>query len=245
MKALILAGGRGTRLKPFTLVLPKPLMPVGDYPILEIILKQLKNFGVDEVILAVGHMAQLFEAFFQDGSRIGLKIGYSFEDRALGTAGPIAAVIDQLGDDFIVMNGDLLTTLDYGRMYSYHHDVGAAATVAIYRRETKIDFGVIESNTEGKLTGYTEKPVYHFDVGMGVNVMKRKAVLKFLKKGEYIDVPDLIMRMKNDGAPVYCYREDCFWLDMGHPDDYEKATEAFRARENEFLRVRAGGRELT
>ena len=238
MKALILAGGRGTRLKPYTMVLPKPLMPVGDFPILEIILRQLKHCGVDEAVLAVGHMAQLFEAFFQSGDRLGLKISYTFEAQPLGTAGPIAAVIDRLGDDFIVMNGDLLTTLDFGCMYLYHTRMRAAATVAIYQRETRIDFGVIESSSDGKLIGYKEKPTYNFDLGMGVNVINRNAVLKYLKQGEYIDIPDLMMKMSGDGAPIYCYREKCFWLDIGNPSDYENATEAFKARESEFLRVR-------
>jgi NDP-sugar pyrophosphorylase family protein len=235
MKALILAGGKGTRLKPFTLVLPKPLMPVGDYPILEIILRQLKSAGVDEVILAVGHMAQLFEAFFQDGRRIGIHISYSFEDQPLGTAGPIAAVIDRLGDDFIVMNGDLLTTLNYGRMFAYHREVGAAATIAMYRREIKLEFGVIESTAEGKLEGYREKPTQYFDFGMGVNIINREVVSKYIKKDEYLDIPDLMMRLKFEGNSVYCYREDCFWLDIGRPNDYEMATEIFEARKKEFL----------
>lgn len=236
MKALILAGGKGTRLKPFTLVLPKPLMPVGDYPILEIILRQLKGAGVDEVILAVGHMAQLFEAFFQDGRRIGINISYSFEDQPLGTAGPIAAVIDRLGDDFIVMNGDLLTTLDYARMFAYHCEKKAAATIAMYRREIRLEFGVIESTAEGKLEGYREKPTQHFDFGMGVNILNREVVSKYIKNNEYLDIPDLMMRLKTEGNSVYCYREDCFWLDIGRPNDYEKATEIFEARRSEFLR---------
>ena len=236
MKALILAGGKGTRLKPYTLVLPKPLMPIGDLPILEIILRQLKTAGVDEVILAVGHMAQLFEAFFQDGKRIGIKINYSFEDRALGTAGPIASVIDHLGDDFIVMNGDLLTTLDYRRMFEYHCSIGAAATVAVYRREMKLEFGVIESSENGKLVGYKEKPIQYFDFGMGVNIINRAVVTKYLKLNEYLDIPDLMMKLKTEGNSVYCYREDCYWLDIGRPDDYEKATEVFEERKRDFLR---------
>lgn len=237
MKALILAGGKGARLRPFTLVLPKPLMPVGDYPILEIILRQLKSTGVDEAILAVGHMAQLFEAFFQDGRRFGLKISYSFEDQPLGTAGPIASVIERLDDDFFVMNGDLLTTLNYGRMFAYHREVGAAATAAVYRREIKHEFGVIESAPDGRLTGYREKPSYHFDFGMGVNVMNRAAVAPYLAEGKYLDIPDLMMELTRDNVPVYCYREDCFWLDIGRPADYEMATDIFQSRANEFLRT--------
>src|SRR5690242_9498836 len=127
MQALILAGGKGTRLRPYTAVLPKPLMPVGDYPILEIILRQLKANGIDEVILAVGYMSQLFQAFFGDGARYGLRISYSFETQPLGTAGPIALTLDQLEDDFLVMNGDLLTTLNYRNLFEYHLERKAAA----------------------------------------------------------------------------------------------------------------------
>ena len=126
MKALILAGGKGTRLRPYTTVLPKPLMPVGDFPILEIILRQLKGAGVTEVVLAVGYMSQLFQAFFQDGERLGIKLTYAFEDKALGTAGPIANVIESLGEDFIVMNGDLLTTLDFAALFEWHRAEGGA-----------------------------------------------------------------------------------------------------------------------
>ena len=120
MKALIMVGGKGTRLRPYTNNIPKALLPIGDMPILEIILYQLKTAGVEEVTLAVGHLSQLFEAFFQDGRRLGIKINYSYEEKALGTAGPIAFVIENLGEDFIVMNGDVLTTLEYKRMFDYH-----------------------------------------------------------------------------------------------------------------------------
>ncbi len=235
MKALILAGGKGTRLKPYTTVLPKPLLPVGEYPILEIILRQLKSAGVDEVILAVGHMAHLFEAFFQDGRRLGLTIRYSFEEQSLGTAGPIAPVLGQLGKDFIVMNGDLLTTLSYRQLFEFHTDRRAAGTIAIYRREVKMDFGIVESTAVQMLERYVEKPTYHYDFGMGVNVLNAAAVAKHLTRAEYLDLPELMTKLKDDGQPVYCYREDCFWLDMGRPDDYQKATEEFESRQSEFL----------
>lgn len=237
MKALVLAGGKGTRLKPYTTVFPKPLLPVGDYPILEIILKQLKQAGVDEVILAVGHMAQLFEAFFQDGRRLGLKIRYSFEEQSLGTAGPIAPVLGQLGKDFIIMNGDLLTTLDYCRLFNFHRERQAAGTIAIYRREVKIDFGIVESSADQLLERYVEKPTYYYDFGMGVNVLNADAVAKYLTRSEYLDLPVLMTKLKDEGQPVYCYRENCYWLDMGRPDDYQKATEVFEARQNDFLPV--------
>lgn len=235
MQALILAGGRGTRLHPYTTVLPKPLMPVGDYPILEIILRQLKSAGGTQVILAVGYLGQLLQAFFQNGDRLGLNISYSFEEKPLGTAGPIALVIEQLEDNFLVMNGDLMTTMNYRNLFTFHKDKGAAATIGIYRREVRIDFGVIESDEDNQLVRYVEKPTYHFDVSMGVYVLNKNAIAPFLKAGEYLDIPDLMVQLRKEGHPVLCYREPCYWLDIGRLDDYRAATEVFESRQAEFL----------
>lgn len=235
MQALILAGGRGTRLKPYTTVLPKPLMPVGDYPVLEIILRQLKRSGVNEVILAVGHMSQLFQAFFQDGSRYGLRVHYSFEKLPLGTAGPIALAMDQLDDDFMVMNGDLLTTLNFKELFTFHKKMESAATIGLYHREVEIDFGVIESDSDNRLTRYIEKPTYQFDVSMGINVMNKKAVTPYLSPGEYLDIPDLMRRLVENGQSVLCYQEPCYWLDIGRVDDYQEALEIFEANRAQFL----------
>ena len=235
MKALILVGGKGTRLKPYTNSIPKPLLPVGEKPILEIILMQLKNSGVNEVILAVGHMSQLFESFFGDGSRLGINISYTFEDKPVGTAGAIAYAIDFFEDDFIVMNGDLLTTLNYKKMYHTHQKKCASGTIAISRREVKMDFGIVETDSEGLLTSYKEKPSYYYDFGMGVNIINVDAVRPFLEKGKYLDMPNLMLLLKESGRKVYSYQEDCFWLDMGRPDDYEKANEVFLKRQREFL----------
>ena len=235
MQALILAGGKGTRLRPYTTVLPKPLMPVCNYPILEIIIRQLKYAGVQEIILAVSYMSHLFQAFFQDGSRYGLKIHYSFEEKALGTAGPIALVLDRLEDDFLVMNGDLLTTLNYRKLYSFHKGRGGAATIGLFPREAKIDFGVIEKNADQQLKEYIEKPVYHFTVSMGINVFKKNVVREVIESGKHMDIPDLILRIKEAGLPIYCYSEDCQWLDIGRMDDYQQAVEMFASKPEEFL----------
>jgi NDP-sugar pyrophosphorylase family protein len=235
MQALILAGGKGTRLRPYTTVLPKPLMPVGDYPILEIILRQLKSAGVREVVLAVGYMSQLFEAFFQDGTRYGLRIVYSFEEEPLGTAGPLALALGHLEEDILVMNGDLLTSLNYRHIFEFHKERRAAATIGLYRREAKIDFGVIERDAEARLTRYIEKPTYHFDVSMGVNVLHRDTIAPYLVPGKRIDLPDLMLALVGDGHPVYCYQEPCSWLDIGRVDDYQMAAETFEARRAEFL----------
>jgi NDP-sugar pyrophosphorylase family protein len=235
VKALILAGGKGTRLRPYTTVIPKPLMPVGDMPILEIILRQLRAAGVRDVILACGYMGQMFQAFFQDGARLGLHIDYSIEDKPLGTAGPIATVLDRLGDDFLVMNGDLLTTLDYRALHERHVASGAAATIGIHTREVLIDFGVIEVEGEDKLGRYREKPVYRFDVSMGANVFNASRVRPFLKRGKHLDIPQLMTNLRDAGEDVRCHRAPCYWLDIGRSDDYETANEIFASRRAEFL----------
>jgi NDP-sugar pyrophosphorylase family protein len=235
MQAIILAGGRGTRLRPYTTVLPKPLMPIGDYPVLEILLRQLKRANTTRVVLAVGYMSHLFEAFFQDGSRYGLSITYSFEKEALGTAGPLAAVLNDADEDFLVLNGDLLTTLDYRQLFEHHRAMRAAATIGVFRRTVDIDFGVLEISAGNELLNYIEKPTYSFDVSMGINAFHTDAVRPYLKPGERLDIPSLMTRLREDGHRVCCYREHCRWLDIGRPDDYQAALEIFEANRDEFL----------
>jgi NDP-sugar pyrophosphorylase family protein len=236
MKAVILAGGKGRRLQPYTTVIPKPLMPIGDLPILEIILRQLKSYGVDEVILAVGYMSQLFQAFFQNGERYNLKISYSFEMEPLGTAGPLANIIDTLSENFILMNGDLLTTLNYQNLFNFHVDHQAAGTIGLYQRDVIIDFGVVEETEDHQLSHYTEKPTMCYKVSMGVNAFNRDMVKPYLSPGKYLDLPDLMMRMKQDGLPVFCYHEECYWLDIGRMDDYDVANQIFESRRSEFIK---------
>ncbi|MGD2119004.1 MAG: sugar phosphate nucleotidyltransferase [Chromatiales bacterium] len=236
MQALILAGGKGTRLRPYTTVLPKPLMPVGDIPILEIVLRQLKHAGIDSVILAVGYMHQLFESFFQNGQRYGLSISYSFEDKPLGTAGPIGLVMDQLEDDFLVMNGDLLTTLDYSVLFRSHIENQAAATISLHRRTVNIDYGVIDYDENNRLLGYREKPSYEYDVSMGINVFNRDAITDLVQPNTYLDIPDLMMQLSAAGKTVNCHRQACDWLDIGRVDDYQLATDLFESDRARFLK---------
>jgi NDP-sugar pyrophosphorylase family protein len=235
MKALVLCGGRGTRLKPYTTVIPKPLMPIGDYPILEVLLRQLHRAGVREVVLAIGYMGQLFRAFFEDGARLGLNIRYVTEDKPLGTAGAVASSLELLGDDFLVTNGDLLTTLDFGALFRAHVESTNAATIGLFPREVKIDFGVISTGEHGELVRYTEKPTYNFDVSMGVNVLKRAVVSQFIRHNEYLDMPDLLMRLVQAGHRVGTSRSECSWLDIGRVDDYQTAIELFEQRRDDFL----------
>lgn len=234
MKAIILAGGKGTRLAPYTTVIPKPLMPIGERPILEIILRQLKAHGIKEIILAVGHLSQLFQAFFKDGNDFGVHIDYSIEKDKLGTAGPISLVLNQLPETFLVMNGDLLTSLNYSGLIQYHQEQRAAATIALSNREVHIDYGVIES-ASGRFSRYIEKPSYSFKVSMGVNVLDRESVRPYLQPNQYMDIPDLMTALAKDGKIIACYEENCRWLDIGRIDDYEQAKAVFEDNQALFM----------
>jgi NDP-sugar pyrophosphorylase family protein len=233
VKAVILAGGRGTRLRPFTVVLPKPLVPLGDKPVLEILLRRLAGFGFREVVVSTGHLAELIMAVCGDGSRFGVSVSYSHEPEPLGTAGPLAR-IEGLSDPAIVMNGDLLTTLSLPNIISYHVREQADVTIGTYRRQVQIDFGVIETDAAGRFVGFREKPVHEMDVSMGVNVLSARAV-GLIPRGERLDMPDLILRVRDAGLRVCCYREECHWLDIGRMDDYARAQEEFAENESRYL----------
>jgi NDP-sugar pyrophosphorylase family protein len=233
MKAIVLAGGKGTRLAPYTKVLPKPLMPIGDMPILEILLRQMRGAGINEVILTVGHLAGLLEAFFQDGQRLGMKIGYSYEERPLGTAGPLSLIPD-LKRTFLVANGDVLTTLDLGELISYHIKSGAAATIATHTRSVHVDLGVIQFNGSQEVIGYIEKPTYAFQVSMGIYVFEPR-VLNYIEHNQYLDFPDLVLRLLADGERVLGYPFDGYWQDLGRQDDYEQAVQEFESYRSQIL----------
>jgi NDP-sugar pyrophosphorylase family protein len=207
--------------------LPKPLMPIGDMPILEILLRQMKRAGVEEAILTVGHLAQLLEAFFQDGQRLGMRICYSYEEQPLGTAGPLALVAG-LEDTFLVSNGDVLTSLDIRDLVETHRKSGAAATIATHARQVKIDLGVIRFNGGREIIGYTEKPAYDFSVSMGIYVFEPR-VLEYIPKNQYLDFPDLVLRLIREGERVVGYPFDGYWQDLGRADDYEQAVAEFEA----------------
>ncbi len=232
MQVLILAGGQGTRLKPFTNAIPKPLVPIGDMPILEIVLRQLKAHGADRIVLAVNHLARLIEAFFGDGQRLGLRITYSVEDRQLGTAGPLR-LAKPLDEDFLVMNGDILTTIDYAHFFRQHKESGAIASIATFKKEVKIDLGVLETKG-GRFENYIEKPTYHFTVSMGIYVLNRR-VLDFIPADKKFDMPDLILALHRAGEKILCYSGPYEWLDIGRIDDYEKAVELFEANRAAYL----------
>ena len=230
---VVLAGGRGTRLAPYTTILPKPLMPVGDMPVLEILLRQLARDGLTTVHLAVGHLAGLLEAYFGDGTGFGVQLRYWHESGPLGTAGPLAAV-EVSSDRIVVMNGDLLTTLDFKELVDVHVASGAAATVGVHRREVPVDFGVVKRHGLA-ITGFDEKPTLSYEVSMGVYVVERSAVA-LIPKGERFDFPDFVLLMLANGLTVNAYLSNAFWLDIGRHEDYELAMRSFDELRDDLLR---------
>lgn len=239
MKAILLAGGKGSRLYPYSALLPKPLMPLGDMPVLELLLRQLTAAGVDEVFLAVNHLRQLIEAFFGDGSRFGARIRYSIEDKPLGTAGPMSLVLDQLGEEFVLANGDLLTSFDVARMIEDHRASRADVTIGVYERELKSDFGLIEVDADMRLLAYREKPVHRQLVSMGIYVVRAASVREFLTRGEYLDMPALVQLMAKSGREVRCHGQQCLWLDIGRPEDFALAQRMVEEDPGVFLRSEA------
>ncbi len=221
MRAIILAGGRGTRLAPYTTVFPKPLMPIGDRPILELLLHRLSAAGVRRATLAVGHLAALIRAYFGDGTRFGVEVDYSEEDEPLGTAGPIR-LVPGLADTFLMMNGDLLTDLPFDRFLAHHRKTGAAATIGLYRRDVRVDLGVIALDGDGLVTGYTEKPTWQYVASMGVYALEPE-VLEYVPASGPFDLPDLVRALIGAKRRVAGYVHDGYWLDIGRPEDYERA----------------------
>ena len=233
MNAVILAGGKGTRLSPYTKILPKPLMPIGDMPILEVILRQMKTAGIRKVILTVGHLSELLRAFFQDGHQWGLEIEYSYEPCPLGTAGPIA-LINGLNDTFLVTNGDVLTTMQFSELINFHKEQKAIATIAVHHRKVKIDLGVIQWNGSTQITGYIEKPAYDYHVSMGVYVFEPQ-VISYIPHGKYLDFPELVKKLIGAGEKVVGYKYSGYWQDLGRPDDYETAAQDFEKMRAQIL----------
>jgi NDP-sugar pyrophosphorylase family protein len=225
MQAVIFAGGKGERLRPYTTVLPKPLLPIGDLPILEVSLRQLRRAGFTRVTLAVSHLAELVERLCGDGSRFGLEVRYSREPAPLSTAGPLK-LVDALDDTFLAMNGDVLTTLDYRALLEFHRAERAAATVATHRRTLKVDLGVLEIAADGSLLEYIEKPEYQYRVSMGVYALEPR-VRDYIAAGEVIDMPTLLRRLRDAGERVLTYEWDGLWLHIGRRDDYEEALAVF------------------
>ena len=234
-QAVIMAGGKGTRLYPYSALLPKPLVPLGDMPILELLLRQLNQVGVTDVLVAVNHLRHLIEAFFGDGSKYGLRIRYFDEDKPLGTAGALGGMMDALDETFMVLNGDLLTSMDLAAMARQHFETEADASIGVHQRENKIDFGLIEFDAEKRLSAYREKPTNLYYVSMGIYILRREAVRPCLTNGEYLDMPSLVLKMRDNNADVRCYHDGGMWLDIGRPDDFALAQSLFEQDRSLFL----------
>jgi len=237
MKAVILAGGRGTRLVPYTTVFPKPMLPVGGRPILEIIIKQLAFYGFKTIVLSVGYLAEIIRAYFQSNSDIpkDVTIRYVREHMPLGTAAPVALIPD-LDESFLVMNGDILTNLDYSKLMAFHKENGALLTIAVYSKKVKMNLGIVEFAEDGRVVGYLEKPTYTFNDSMGIYVYEPE-VINYIEPNVYMDLPTLIHRLLEKGEKVLAYRSDrpYYWIDIGQREAYEEANAIYEERKDEFL----------
>ncbi len=226
MEAVILAGGKGTRLRPYTTTLPKPLVPVGEQPILSIVLEQLRRAGCRKVTLAVNHMADLIMSFFGDGRKMGIQIEYSVEDQPLGTVAPLK-LLTNLPEHFLVMNGDVLSDLNYRALFDQHRRSNKLLTVGTYSRKMMVDFGVLTLSANGRLKQFSEKPTYEYLVSTGVYVFSRN-VLELVPAGRPFGFDNLMLKMLETGHEVQTFRHNGYWLDLGRPEDYDKANDDYQ-----------------
>lgn len=228
-RAVVLAGGRGTRLAPYTQVLPKPLMPIGEQAILEIVLGQLGEAGVTDVTLSVGYLAHLIQAVLDHATHLDVDLRYVHEQEPLGTAAPLR-LIDGLTDTFIAMNGDVLTDLSYDEMVAHHRAQGSLLTIATHERVVKIDYGVLAVDASGRLCSFQEKPEIRTTVSMGIYVVEPEA-LEYIPASGHFDLPQLVQALMDDGQPVGTFRHDGLWFDIGRQEDYATAATAWLDRE--------------
>ena len=232
IQAVILAGGKGTRLRPYTMLIPKPLVPIHEIPVIEIVLRQLKKWGFNNVAITLGHQAELIRAHFSEGNSLELNLSYSVEESPLGTAGPLAQ-LENLADNFLVLNGDLLTTLNFQELFDEHCRTDAMVTVAAHERYIPIEFGVIEGEA-GRVKDYIEKPNLKYMVSMGIYAFSKK-VLSYVPKGERLDFPDLVKALLAEDKQVNFYPFDGYWLDIGSGKDFERAVDEFPSMRSALL----------
>ncbi len=232
-RAVILAGGLGTRLRPYTIALPKPLMPVGAFPILEVIIKQLSEQGFNHITLAVNHQAEIIKAYFSNGEKWDVKIDYSLEKIPLGTIGPLTLMRD-LPENFLLMNGDILTDLDFGDFFDAHVAETNLFTISSIKRGQKIDFGVIKKNKD-QLEKLTEKPTLNYEVSMGVYMLNREA-LNFIPQETYFGFDNMMEILLAKSKSISVKTFNGYWLDIGRPDDYEQAIDIFSSEPSKFVR---------
>ncbi|MFH1755621.1 MAG: sugar phosphate nucleotidyltransferase [Candidatus Latescibacterota bacterium] len=226
MKAVIMAGGLGTRLKPFTHIIPKPLLPVGEKSVLEITIQKLTEQGCEEIILAVHYKSDLFESYFGDGSKFGIKISYSKEKQRLGTAGPLKLAAPYLSAPFLVMNGDILTNMDCNKLRQFHTKNKADLTLVTKKIQLPLHYGVVEKKDD-KILGIKEKPIVEAEISAGIYFVNTD-VLEFIPADERFDMTDLMRDLIAAGKQVYAYPLEDYWLDIGQMEDYQKAQEDFK-----------------
>jgi NDP-sugar pyrophosphorylase family protein len=234
LRAIILAGGKGTRLRPFTANFPKPLVPLGDTPVVEVLIKRLLDFGITDVTLTLGHLAELIQAYFLQRRELTAKLSMDFvvECAPTGTAGSLS-LIDGLSNTFLVMNGDLLTDIDFHELVNFHRAQEAVLTIATHKRHVKVDLGVLKIDSDNLIIDYLEKPEHTYDVSMGIYVYEPK-VLNWIPKGQYLDLPTLVLRLIESKQKVCAWPTNCQWLDIGRPDDYARAQELFTKSQSNF-----------
>ncbi|CAM5679162.1 nucleotidyltransferase family protein [Streptomyces chartreusis] len=235
MHAVILAGGKGVRLRPYTTALPKPLVPIGDqHAILEIVLRQLSTAGFTRCTIAIGHLGEIIRAYVGDGTQWGLSVDYATEDSPLGTMGPLLNLRDRLPEHFLVMNGDVLTDLDYADVLRTHEASGTPLTIATYARKVHIDFGVLTTDAS-RVVAFTEKPSIEYRVSMGVYGVSR-TTLDHYTPGLPLGFDELVMDLLAAERPPHAYEFDGYWLDIGRPDDYDRANAEFTSRKSLLLK---------
>lgn len=237
LRAVILAGGKGTRLAPFTASFPKPLVPLGDMPVLDVLVKRLIHHGISDITMNLGHLAELIKAYMDNRKQFynGITFRYVEEPEPTGTAGSLS-LVEGLDRTFLVMNGDLLTNLNLHSLVQFHKERGAMLTVASHSRDVRVDLGVLEFDDGYRITRYLEKPVSTHHVSMGIYVYEPEA-LNYIKRGQYLDFPDLVLRLIESGKNVCAFPSKCEWLDIGRPDDYAKAQELFAEKREDFACV--------
>ena len=232
-RAIILAGGKGTRLRPYTKVFPKPMMPIGKFIILEIVIKQLKFYGFKHITISVGHQANLIKAFFGNGSKFKISIDYSLEKKPLGTMGPLN-IIKNLPQNFLVLNGDVLTDLNFDKFYNYHIKKKNLFSISSYVRNEMIDYGLLETNKKDSLVKFLEKPKRNFNVSMGI-YMLNKDILKYIPNKKFFGFDNLMIKLLKLKKKIKVKKHMGYWQDIGRPSDYLLATEEFKKMKKKLL----------
>lgn len=233
MQAIILAGGKGARLRPYTNIIPKPLLPIDNMPILEIILRQLKKHKFTKIVITIGHLGEIIKAYFGDGKKLGLKIRYSLEEKPLGTVGALS-LVNNLDDNFLVMNGDILSNINFSDLYDFHKKNKKKVTIVACKKSIKLSLGVLECKG-GKLIDYIEKPEYKFNVSTGVYILN-KNIIPLIPFNKYYDFPRLIKDIIPE-EDINVYQFNGYWFDIGTPEDYNQAQDSFIELRDIFLNV--------